>query len=168
MMNPLKAYPHIFNGTLPNDTVIQGGLYFSGTTRNKKHVIFPDKLTVMENLDLSQLTDLTTLPNTLIVKGWLDLRDCTGLTSLPNNLVVGEWLDLANCHNITSFPYNIHVGNIIYIGGFYFTSSDLKGNSELLEHILLLNQIRTTQSETHFSTKWEVYRELIDVLKGIL
>jgi len=68
-------------------------------------------------LNLSDCTELTSLPDNLSVGGWLNLSGCTGLTSLPDNLSVGDWLDLSGCTGLTSLPDNLSVGGWLDLSG---------------------------------------------------
>ena len=75
----------------------------------KQKYQFPPNCTVRGDLDLSNCTWLTTLPQGLTVQGDLDLDGCTGLTSLPQGLTVQGNLWLDNCTGLTSLPEKLTV-----------------------------------------------------------
>lgn len=56
-------------------------------------LIAPDDLNVMDNLDLFNSNDITSLPSGLKVNGSLDLS-YTNISDLPKDLKVGRWLDI--------------------------------------------------------------------------
>jgi hypothetical protein len=60
------------------------------------------------DLDLSDCSDLISLPDNLTVNGNLDLTNCNKLVSLPDNLTI-NYLDLDNCHNLISLSDNLTV-----------------------------------------------------------
>ena len=68
------------------------------------------------DLDLDDVTGITSLPNGLTVGGYLYLQG-TGITSLPNGLTVGGPLYLEDCTGITSLLEGLTVGGSIYLSG---------------------------------------------------
>ena len=73
------------------------------------------------DLDLEDVTEITSLPKDLTVGGYLYLQG-TGITSLPDGLTVGGPLYLENCTGITSLPEGLTVGGSIYLNGTGITS----------------------------------------------
>jgi len=72
--------------------------------------LFPENLTVIGNLDLSNGVSLLFLPKNLTVVGNLSLFRCKNLPSLPENLDIGGELDLHGCSTLLSLPENLKVG----------------------------------------------------------
>ena len=73
------------------------------------------------DLDLEDITGITSLPKDLTVGGYLYLQG-TGITSLPDGLIVGGHLYLEDCTGITSLPEGLTVGGSIYLSGTSITS----------------------------------------------
>jgi hypothetical protein len=82
----------------------------------KKHP-FPPNIIVIGDLNLSDRTELISLPERLTVKGNLNLFRCTGLTSLPEGLTVEYNLNLCDCTGLTSLPERLTVGRDLYLSG---------------------------------------------------
>jgi hypothetical protein len=91
----LKKHP------FPPNIIVTGDLDLSNCTELTS---LPERLTVEGDLHLSYCTRLTSLPERLTVKDRLDLRGCTGLTSLPERLTVEGSLALSFCIRLTSLP----------------------------------------------------------------
>ncbi|EHG4039804.1 hypothetical protein J4198_003530 [Salmonella enterica] len=77
-------------------------------------------ITVTNNLNLEDVSDVDALPDNLTVGGWLDLRG-TSITTLPDNLTVGGWLDLSGA-SITTLPDNLTVGGWLDLRGTSITT----------------------------------------------
>lgn len=67
------------------------------------------------NLNLSEHTSLTSLPEGFATGGWVDLRGCTSLISLPEGFTVGGWVDLSGCTSLTSLPEGFTVGDSVFL-----------------------------------------------------
>ena len=87
-----------------------------------------EKVVVSGNLDLAEMTSITSLPNNLYVKGFLWLKFCKNLTSLPDNLEVFGHLDLRGT-NIKSLPMTLTVKQ----GLIWIDDTPLNYNEELLQ-----------------------------------
>jgi hypothetical protein len=98
----------------PPNIIVTGNLNLSNCTELTS---LPEGLTVKGDLDLSGCIGLTSLPEGLIVKGGLYLLGCTGLTSLPERLTVGGDLNLCGCTGLTSLPEGLTVGGNLYLSG---------------------------------------------------
>ncbi|EJL1706357.1 hypothetical protein NL898_003588, partial [Salmonella enterica] len=72
-------------------------------------------ITVTNNLNLEDVSDVDALPDNLTVGGWLYLRG-TSITTLPDNLTVGGGLDLRGT-SITTLPDNLTVGGWLDLSG---------------------------------------------------
>ena len=75
------------------------------------------KIETGEELNLTDCSGLTSLPEGLRVKGNLWLDGCTGLTSLPEDLIVEEELWVDDLSNLTSLPEGLRVNGNLYLGG---------------------------------------------------
>ncbi|EMZ4576059.1 hypothetical protein ABDM74_004370, partial [Salmonella enterica] len=62
-------------------------------------------ITVTNDLNLEDVSDVDALPDNLTVGDGLDLSG-TSITTLPDNLTVGGWLDLRGT-SITTLPDNL-------------------------------------------------------------
>ncbi len=67
------------------------------------------------DLNLSTVSNLTSLPNNLHINGNLDLSAVHDLTSLPDNLHVSGNFDISYCMKLTSFSENLSVGGYLNI-----------------------------------------------------
>ncbi|EKE3534669.1 hypothetical protein U9T76_000941 [Salmonella enterica] len=77
-------------------------------------------ITVTNDLNLEDVSDVDALPDNLTVGDGLDLSG-TSITTLPDNLTVGDGLDLSGT-SITTLPDNLTVGGGLYLRGTSITT----------------------------------------------
>lgn len=125
-----KAHELILRGDAPANMKVRGHLSFSAdahlselpaglvvtnlTLRDNQSLrSLPPGLSVTFRLDLTNCTQLETLPENLTA-GSLVLSGCTALTSLPEGLEV-SFLDISDCEEFTTWPASaaVDVGRLI-------------------------------------------------------
>jgi hypothetical protein len=79
----------------------------------QKSFLRPRKLEKAPSLDLSNMTNLTCLPEGLSVPGYLYMNGCSALTHLPKKLSVGGNFYLTDCSALTQLPEGLRVGGTL-------------------------------------------------------